>query len=350
VLASHGEPESIIGAVASIAATHAGAPIDLNGNLTSDGLTSYMWDARNQLASVSGSASATFQYDPLRRRVAKTGGGQTVQFLYDGANGVQELSNGSPLANLLAGPAPDEVWTRVDGQGTRHLLVDGLGSTLAETDSAGASLTQYTYEAFGKTQANGSTSTNAQQFTGRENDAPTTELYFYRARYVSSTTQRFVSEDPIEFAGGLNLYAYTHDDPVNYVDPDGTCDCSVRVRCRSVHHWTKWVGAEHCYIVVSDRQNQYYTLTGGFQGDRLWAWRENGDPIKENSFQDTTVFFRKDAAVCENVECLKQKVEWLQSLNLKYVPNNQNSNSFVSWAMGLCGLPVKLPFWAYGRE
>ena len=32
---------------------------------------------------------------------------------------------------------------------------------------------------------------------------------------------RFLSPDPIGFAGGLNLYAYTENDPVNWVDPDG---------------------------------------------------------------------------------------------------------------------------------
>ncbi len=37
--------------------------------------------------------------------------------------------------------------------------------------------------------------------------APTTGLYFYRARYYSPTVQRFISEDPIEFNGGIHLYA-----------------------------------------------------------------------------------------------------------------------------------------------
>ena len=34
--------------------------------------------------------------------------------------------------------------------------------------------------------------------------------------------QRFVSEDPIEFAGGdPNLYAYTGNNPTNFIDPSG---------------------------------------------------------------------------------------------------------------------------------
>jgi uncharacterized protein RhaS with RHS repeats len=41
------------------------------------------------------------------------------------------------------------------------------------------------------------------------------------ARYYDPVVGRFVSPDPISFAGGLNLYAYCGGDPVNAVDPSG---------------------------------------------------------------------------------------------------------------------------------
>ncbi len=41
---------------------------DLNGNLTSDGVNTLTWDARNQLVSISGTTTGTFEYDGLGRR------------------------------------------------------------------------------------------------------------------------------------------------------------------------------------------------------------------------------------------------------------------------------------------
>ena len=89
---------------------------------------------------------------------------------------------------------------RTDSAGMRSVLTDSLGSTLALVDNAGTRQTQYTYEPFGKTTVTGASSTNAFQYTGRENDD--TGLYYYRARYSHLGLQRFVSEDPIRFRGG----------------------------------------------------------------------------------------------------------------------------------------------------
>jgi RHS repeat-associated protein len=193
---------------------------DANGNLTSDGVNTYTWNARNELVSVSGTGlSASFTYDAFGRRSAKTINGATTQFVYDGLNAVQEKVGGSPSANTLTAGV-DQSLTRTDSNGPLNFLTDGLGSTLSLTDANGTETTQYTYEPFGQTSTSGSASSNSAQFTGRENDG--TGLYYYRARYYSPALQRFISEDPLGFSGGdLNLYAYTGNDPVNMVDPSG---------------------------------------------------------------------------------------------------------------------------------
>jgi RHS repeat-associated protein len=197
---------------------------DPNGNLATDGFTSYAWNARNELTSLIGATSASFAYDgPGRRREKTIDGGATTAFLYDGFTSVQELSGGAPTASLLTGASLDETFTRTEGTGASTLLADGLGSTLALADTAGTVRTQYTFDPFGVTTIDAS-NTNPLQFTGRENDG--TGLYYYRMRYHLPSTERFISEDPLEYSGlfrtaSTNLYAYANDSPVTFVDPMG---------------------------------------------------------------------------------------------------------------------------------
>jgi RHS repeat-associated protein len=193
---------------------------DANGNMTSDGTHSYTWDARNHLTSIDGGSTATYTYDPFGRRASRNILGTTTTFLYDRSNITQEVIGGSNTANSLTGRT-DEVFQRIDAGGARDFLADVLGDTLALTDSTGAVQTQYTFEPFGNTAANGSASTNSFAFTGRELDAA--GLYFYRARYYSPVLQRFVSEDPIGLRGGINVFAYAKDRPTILRDPKGLC-------------------------------------------------------------------------------------------------------------------------------
>jgi RHS repeat-associated protein len=46
-------------------------------------------------------------------------------------------------------------------------------------------------------------------------------LTYIQNRYYDSHAGRFMSLDPIRFAGGLNLYGYVHGDPINLIDPEG---------------------------------------------------------------------------------------------------------------------------------
>jgi RHS repeat-associated protein len=190
---------------------------DANGNMTSDGTNSYTWNARNQLASMNFS-NVSFQYDGHGRRTGKTISGATTNYLYDGANTVQELSGTTVTANLLSGGI-DEVLMRTDSNGAANFLTDALGSTIALTNSSGSTLASYAYEPFGNTTVTSGSSANSYQYTGRENNG--TGVYFNRGRYYSPTLQRFVSEDPIGIAGGINLYAYAGNDPIDFSDPFG---------------------------------------------------------------------------------------------------------------------------------
>jgi len=192
---------------------------DSNGNMLSDGMHNYAWDARNHLSTIDSGSTGSFVYDPAGRRATKVISGTSTSFLNDLANPVQELSGSTPTANLLTGGL-DEYFTRTDASGTSNFLTDALGSTAALTDPTGNIQTQYNFDPFGSTTLSGNSSTNSFAYTGREKDG--TGLYYNRARYYSPTVQRFVSEDPLGFASGdFDFYSYVGNNPVNRIDPYG---------------------------------------------------------------------------------------------------------------------------------
>ena len=191
---------------------------DANGNLTNDGTSTYVWDARNRLVSMSGGSTASFKYDALGRRTSKTVNSIASQFLYDGNDIAAEIGGGAVGANYLRSLNIDEPFIRQTSTGNEHFHADALGSSLALSNAQGASAVAYTYEPFGKTTVTG-TSANAFQYTGRENDAA--GLYYYRARYYLPKLQRFISEDSLGLLGGVNLYAYVLNNPISSTDPLG---------------------------------------------------------------------------------------------------------------------------------
>ena len=167
-----------------------------------------------------GVAQLTYAYDALGRRISKTvGSGTPTQFLYDGANAVQETV-GSTINPILVGLGIDERFARNDTTGRTYFLSDAINSTIALTNSSGAIQNTYSYDPYGNTSQSGTGFTNPYQYTGREAD--TAGLYYYRARYYSPMMGSFISEDPIGFGGGqASFYAYVAGNPINYIDPYG---------------------------------------------------------------------------------------------------------------------------------
>jgi RHS repeat-associated protein len=121
---------------------------------------------------------------------------------------------------------------------------------------SGASIqTQYGYDPYGVTQTTGVASTNSYQFTGRENDQTAAGLMYYRARYYNPAWGRFVSEDPIGIAGGVNLYGYVEENPETGVDPSGTQEIDLNQTCQT------FIAANCKASILSVFPGQYLSCT-----------------------------------------------------------------------------------------
>lgn len=192
---------------------------DDNGNLISEGSTTYTWNARNQLAATSQGA-ASYAYDAAGRRRSRTVSGVSLQTLHDGWNPIQLKQSGSAVETRLYGTGLDEIYGRTNSGASQSYLTDALGSVLQLDNADQTAQVDYTYGAYGQTtETPPGASSNLIRYTGREQD--TAGLYYYRNRYYSPITSRFISEDPIGLAGGVNLYSYVDGDPISFVDPEG---------------------------------------------------------------------------------------------------------------------------------
>jgi len=76
---------------------------------------------------------------------------------------------------------------------------------------------------------------NPWMYTGRFTDEET-GLYYYRARYYSPVTGRFLQRDPLGHRPGANLYEYVASSPLVYLDPRGLDKvyCLNKVKARLV--------------------------------------------------------------------------------------------------------------------
>ena len=203
-----------------------------NGNMISksdaSGTTQFAWDFENRLVQVVTpvSGSVSYKYDALGRRIQRTpSNGVSTNFVYDGQDVVKDLNSDGSIVEYLNGPGIDNKIRQkgANNNSTYYLSQDHLGSTTALTGTTGKLVERITYDGYGN--SSGSTTTRY-GFTGRERD-PLTSLLYYRARFYDPQLGRFVSEDPIGLAGGVNSFAYVSNNPQNRIDPSGLYDIDV---------------------------------------------------------------------------------------------------------------------------
>ena len=218
-----------------------------NGCLTGDGSYAYAYDSENHLVSIA--SLAVYEYDYLGRRTAKTTGGVTTEYVYDGDQVIAEYDDSVTqgtfvlVRKFIYGPGIDEpIIMIVKGTPDQYYYYhfDGLGSVVALSNNSGNIVEAYSYDVFGEPTVRTGAGTDTQwftsddqianptvsaignpyMFTGRRFDSES-GLYYYRARMYHPELGRFMQPDPIGYYDGMNMYAYVGNNPINRLDPLG---------------------------------------------------------------------------------------------------------------------------------
>jgi RHS repeat-associated protein len=204
---------------------------DGNYNLTYDGTNTLSYDVENRMVQAENPAwgASTYLYDPLGERKQKVVGVNTVMpvatdFVLAGGEEIADYYETSATWRLTvrgAGGLPLVTVVPAAGGGSEEIVYvhhDVKGSTVALTVAGGSGVgDSYTYSDYGQPQSG---SWLAYQYAGYRYDSET-GLYYMPARYYSPVLGRFLQTDPSGFGGGLNLYAYAENDPINSEDHSG---------------------------------------------------------------------------------------------------------------------------------
>jgi RHS repeat-associated protein len=202
---------------------------DADGNLLQRGSTLYTYDGENRLHSVAtGGVTTTFVYDYMGRRISKTVGGTTTKFLWWGWKLAAELADDGSTVNRTYVWGPDfsdargaaggagSLLGQIDSDGTiSYAMPDARGNIVGYINTSGVIVAATEYNAYGAVvHSYGTVADHPFGFAGQYTDAES-ELVYYGSRYYMPKHGRFINRDPIEEAGGNNLFAFVGNGPTN---------------------------------------------------------------------------------------------------------------------------------------
>ena len=167
----------------------------------------------------------TFTYNADGIRVGKSAPGTTTTYGVDGERIVYEKTNGHIKRYFYdeSGIAGFEY------SGQKYVFRKNLqGDVTGIYNANGTLLGEYEYDAWGnllEEPTNGVLIANPFRYRGYYYDT-SIGLYYLNSRYYDPETGRFLNEDLVSYLepetiGGINLYAYCLNDPVNNIDPSG---------------------------------------------------------------------------------------------------------------------------------
>jgi RHS repeat-associated protein len=230
---------------------------DATGNWT--GKLELTWDAWSRITNVrnNGTLVGSYAYDGLARRITRNIGSTLIHSYYSDAwRPLEERKTiaTTASAHYLWGARHRDDLVRRDRvtsgsvfNETRYVLMDYFNPA-SITDASGTVTERYAFSAFGVRRIlNPSFTpiTNSEcafefAFQGQFLDVES-GLINYGFRYFSPHLGKWCRKDPIGIRGGLNLYSFGDNSPVNMVDllglccPGERCDCKVAGRERQTN-------------------------------------------------------------------------------------------------------------------
>jgi len=177
--------------------------------------------------------TVTYAYDGLRRRVSRTDAAGTIQYLYGNPDNNLQVSNTRDLGGVLTTYYYDDgsrLFALQRGSARYYVATDQLGTPRVITDSAGALMKVVEYDSFGTMTLDSNPSFAMPiGFAGGLVDR-TTGLVRFGFRDYDPIAGRWTARDPAVFnSDQINLYAYTHNNPVNLIDIVGFGSAGVSV-------------------------------------------------------------------------------------------------------------------------
>ncbi|MBI4672561.1 MAG: hypothetical protein HY741_12960 [Chloroflexi bacterium] len=212
----------------------AGYTYDSRGRLIQSPSHQFTYDGADRLTSVtSGAETADFSYNGFGKLRTRTAGDVTTTYYHNYALEldpiVAEKQGTSYKRFYVYTPSGALLYSIDAGNGAVHFYhFDRLGSTLFLTDGAGAVSDAYAYDPYGNLVAHTGNRNQPFTYVGQFGVRwePVGGLYDMRARAYDPATARFLTRDPVwpvlSDHAGLNPYQYGYQNPLAYVDPEGT--------------------------------------------------------------------------------------------------------------------------------
>jgi RHS repeat-associated protein len=228
---------------------------DLDGNMTGDGTWTYAYDGENRLKSCSKAGLAiSYAYDFMGRRVEMRSDfgtwNFTKRFIWDGWNLIADIWGpdwglgivctyvwGLDVSGTVGGAGGVGGLALMYYNGRAFIpLQDGRGNIHGYLDTTtGKNAVSWDFTAYGETihERGGLSGVYGTQdflfrYQSKMQDMSGHLLYFGH-RFYHPGMGRFPSRDPIEEDGGLNLYAYVGNSPINRSDVLGLAQVCVRL-------------------------------------------------------------------------------------------------------------------------